>query len=113
MPNTRIKIGIVDTTTRCPTTGAVVIARRAHPVSAVETTDDVHGPSIVFAESAERYDHRLRRRYPEVPIGVRREIVEAVVADAAGTADLVTWLQERGVDPSVDGLYLPSGTPSD
>ncbi|MGD9671738.1 MAG: hypothetical protein AB7U75_22280 [Hyphomicrobiaceae bacterium] len=109
---TKVTMAIVDATTRCPVTGRVEIERHAHPVSAEVTTDDVHGPQTVFVEEsngAVRHDHRMARQYPGIPRGRRLEIVEAIVDDATGTADLINWLQDvKGAQI----VLLPAGTPN-
>lgn len=106
---TKITMAIIDTTTRNTVTGAVEIERKAHPVSAAATTDAVHGPETVFVEEAGRHDHRLRRQYPGTPRGRRLEIVEAIVDDATGTADLINWLQDA---KGAQIVLLPAGTPT-
>lgn len=106
---TRVTMAVIDTTARNPVTGAVEIERKAHPVSADATTDAVHGPETVFIEEAGRHDHRLRRQYPGIPRGRRLEIVEAIVDDATGTADLINWLQDA---KGAEIVLLPTGTPN-
>ncbi|MCB1504439.1 MAG: hypothetical protein KDJ47_05630 [Hyphomicrobiaceae bacterium] len=106
---TKITMAIIDTTTRNPVTGAVEIERKAHPVSADEVIDALHGPTTVFVEEAGRHDHRLARQWPGVPRGLRLEIIETVVDDVTGTGDLINWLQDvKGAEI----VLLPAGTPT-